>query len=241
MNEAHEAMTTGQSPVDNAGSKRFFEENYWTFLRIRDRYGAMPQPVRKYWADPDALNEVDRTVFDAIFGCRTVLDLGAGDLTMKRKVLRYGFPGRYLTLDPSKEFDYDFHTLDEVPDGSVDAVVILEVIEHIALANVFGFLDTVERKLKPDGRLIISTPNAEYIGSIWAADMTHVHAYRGIDLAALLDLKGFQSALYRIGWISPRASVRERLRYHAARLLTRGILQVDYARGVLVVATRSAS
>jgi hypothetical protein len=145
-------------------------------------------------------------------------------------------------MDPTAEYKHDYASLEAVPSSSVDAVVCLEVIEHIPLAQSFDFLEQVIDKLKPTtGRILISTPNADYLSSIWASDMTHEHAYRGVDLAALLHLYGFRSTVYRIAWRAPKPPFRERMRYQAARLLTRGILQVDYARGIIVVGDRVGS
>jgi hypothetical protein len=218
----------------------FFAKHYWKFLALRDEYAAKPQPIVNYWRDPERLNGVDNLLLSSLWDCARILDVGAGDLAVKHKLQSGGLRGLYHTLDLSQEFAHDFSDLNQVPASSYDAILVLEVIEHIALRDFFTFLERLITKLDQGGRLVISTPNAEFISSIWAADMTHVHAYRSIDLAALLELKGFRSSLYRVAWLSPRASLRERLRYQAARFLTRGILQVDYARGILLVAEQQA-
>ncbi|WP_244807532.1 methyltransferase domain-containing protein [Caballeronia zhejiangensis] len=66
------------------------------------------------------------------------------------------------------------HTPMPFPDGSVDNVVCLEVIEHISdiryqqattLDGIFYFLEEVFRVLRVGGRALISTPNA---ASLWS-------------------------------------------------------------------------
>jgi hypothetical protein len=223
-------------PVDPA--RAFFERHYWSFLAVREAYRAAAQPVIRYWKNPDGLNELEQKILESIRDRKTILDIGAGDLSYKRKFEGAGIQGRYLTLDPTREFDHNFAELSEVAPGSCDAAIISEVIEHIPLSAFFGFVDQVIEKLTPDGRLVFSTPNADFVGGIWSADFTHVHAYAGSDLAAFLHLHGFESMIYRIAWQSPHSPLRERLRYQAARIITRGILQVDYARGMLVIAQR---
>jgi Methyltransferase domain len=224
-------MTT---PVDLRQS--FFERHYWSFLRVREAYRAKPEPIIRYWKEPGGVNDFDRAIFAALASCGTVLDVGAGDLLMKQKVEAQGFRGRYLTLDPTREFAHDYHSLDEVPDGSCDGVVILEVVEHIELDEFFSFMEAVLAKLRPSGVIVLSTPNADFVGGLWSSDFTHVHAYRGSDLAAYLHFSGYESTVHRVAWRSPRDSVRERIRYQLARVVTRGILQVDYARGILLIA-----
>lgn len=224
--------------TDAGSGREFFEKNYWTFLRVRDAYAATPQPAIRWWSDPDALNDSDRVILAALEGCSRVLDLGAGDLTTKKKMLRGGFSGKIETLDPTAEFTHDYANLDDVPVGAFDAVVMLEVIEHIPLAEFFDFIERVFAVLKPDGKLIVSTPNAEYVSTIWASDMTHVHAYRAADFAAFLHCHGFESVINRVAWRSPSDRLKERIRFQIARVVTRLVLQVDYARGVLIVSHR---
>lgn len=221
-------------------AREFFERHYWTFLAVRQAYAAAHQPVISFWKDA-GLCDYERLIFESLAGCDVVLDVGAGDLRTRDKMLQAGFQGSYLTVDPSKEYDYDFESLDDVPSTSIDAIVCLEVIEHIRLEESFQFFADLIDKLSPAGRIILSTPNSDAIWSLWSSDFTHVHSYRSVDLAAYLHVLGFENKLYRIAWRSPHDSLRERLRFQLARLITRGILQVDYTRGIVVVASRVPS
>lgn len=210
-------------------------------MKVREAYAAAHQPVIRFWKETEGLADYERLIFGSISGRRTVLDVGAGDLRIRKKMLDAGFTGSYLTLDHSTEYQYDYSSLNDVPRQSVDAIVCLEVIEHIPLEESFQFFETLTQKLTPGGRIILSTPNADAIWSLWSSDFTHVHSYRSVDLAAYLHVLGFESQLYRIAWQSPHERLSEKLRFQIARVITRKLLQVDYARGIMVVASRTAS
>jgi SAM-dependent methyltransferase len=69
-----------------------------------------------------------------------------------------------------------------VADGSVDAVVGLQVIEHLHCAE--GFVEACARALRPGGRLILSTPNrATFPGGL---NPFHTHEYVAAELEGLL-------------------------------------------------------
>jgi 2-polyprenyl-3-methyl-5-hydroxy-6-metoxy-1,4-benzoquinol methylase len=57
----------------------------------------------------------------------------------------------------------DFESRLPLPSAGVDVVVTLEVIEHIA--NAEGYLGEISRILKPNGHLILSTPNVGFFGT----------------------------------------------------------------------------
>jgi SAM-dependent methyltransferase len=217
-------------------------DGYWAMMELRNAYLGQPTPALD-WPQPhlgDPLCESERAILDHVRGAERLLDVGAGDLRTQTRLQAAGFSGEYHTTDRSPEFEYTYQELADVPDRSYDAVLVLEVIEHIPLADFDAFMDQVLRVLKPGGKLVISTPNAGYVGTIWEADMTHVHAYRLQDLAAYLHLRGVPSTVYRVAWRSPVSSFKERLRVPLWKALTRWVLQLDYARGTLVLGTREA-
>lgn len=110
----------------------------------------------------------------------------------------YGDRVRYLTSTGS--------TL-ELPDASVDVFFSGESIEHVF--NVDAFVDEVYRVLKPGGRFIVTTPNADAVlyhahGERYCHNGEHVSLMSYRELRALLDArfdvqvaKGFNGSFYR--------------------------------------------
>ena len=84
-------------------------------------------------------------------------------------------------------------------DGSVDCVVLSEVIEHINPYYVNRVLAEVNRVLKPVGKLIVMTPNiaslfrrAKLLLGRQPQYRLHVHEYTKGELESLLLLNGFR-------------------------------------------------
>src|SRR5205823_2016517 len=78
------------------------------------------------------------------------------------------FPEQRAALWRSLDVDVRFCNLDEeaIPyeDGSFDAIVFSEVIEHLA-GSPLPALQEMTRVLRPGGKLIVTTPNQLYIKS----------------------------------------------------------------------------
>lgn len=53
-------------------------------------------------------------------------------------------------------------------DGSFDAALFTEVLEHVAITDPIRIMEEIKRVLKPDGMLIFSTPNVCNISNIYA-------------------------------------------------------------------------
>jgi 2-polyprenyl-3-methyl-5-hydroxy-6-metoxy-1,4-benzoquinol methylase len=96
----------------------------------------------------------------------SILVLGSGGGAFDKRLLNHGYTNitsvdlikeNYkVTGTTFKEFDLntDFSVL-----GTFDAIIALEVIEHIE--NQFHFMRCVKKMLKPHGALYLSTPNVE--------------------------------------------------------------------------------
>jgi SAM-dependent methyltransferase len=210
--------------------------NYWEFIQKRNEFGSIKRPVVR-WYPSSGLNQFQSKVFDFVKESPTVLDFGAGDLSLKGKFTKAGFRGKYFTCDVSKDFKYDFSSLEEIVQKKIkfDAILVLEVIEHLNLAEFEKFLPVLVSLVNPGGRLVISTPNAHSINSVWSTDLTHVKSYPHPDLWALFTLKGFDCRPYRVIWTRNKwMSPMEKVKYEIGKVLTH-FLGVDYAVGIALM------
>jgi SAM-dependent methyltransferase len=73
---------------------------------------------------------------------------------------------------------YPANELPNLPDGSFDLVVALDVFEHIPPDQSIDFLQTISAKLTADGALLLRFPNVDtWIGNpLQYGDVTHVNA-----------------------------------------------------------------
>jgi 2-polyprenyl-3-methyl-5-hydroxy-6-metoxy-1,4-benzoquinol methylase len=135
-----------------------------------------------------------------------------------------------LDIDPSGR--YDFQNLDEVAE-TFDTVVAWEVIEHLPLEAIPGWLAELKRVMAPGGRVILSTPNVYRPGQYWK-DASHRTPLAYTELGALLILAGFEvlslHRTYHGSW----------LQYALLRWSPPGLLlplwDLDFAQSVVAVA-----
>jgi 2-polyprenyl-3-methyl-5-hydroxy-6-metoxy-1,4-benzoquinol methylase len=76
-----------------------------------------------------------------------------------------------------------------------DLITAFDIIEHFDKHEVIEFLDSLHAALKPGGRMILQTPNADspWFASIRYGDFTHEVAFTPESLARLLTVCGFES------------------------------------------------
>lgn len=78
--------------------------------------------------------------------------------------------------------------------GEFEAIVALDIIEHLKKEEIINFLNLIRESLKPEGLAIIHTINASSLmatNSIYL-DFTHEVAFTATSLAALLQACGFE-------------------------------------------------
>jgi cyclopropane fatty-acyl-phospholipid synthase-like methyltransferase len=76
-----------------------------------------------------------------------------------------------------------------------DLIVALDVLEHFTKDEVFTFLDAVHQALRPGGRVLLRTPNADspYHSWIRYADFTHEASFSPSSIRQVLRATGFAS------------------------------------------------
>ncbi|MEJ5270320.1 MAG: class I SAM-dependent methyltransferase [Hydrogenophilus sp.] len=77
--------------------------------------------------------------------------------------------------------------------GHFDLISGLDIVEHFRKDEVLRFLDLCHAALKPGGRLVLQTPNAEspWMAAMRYGDFTHELGFNPNALARLLGLVGF--------------------------------------------------
>ncbi len=164
----------------------------------------------------------------------SVLDVGGGDRLYERVLRGLGFTGTYESVDVDRSRQRDYASLDEV-DRRFDAILCLETLEHLPLAQVFHHLCRSRQLIVPGGVFVFSTPNARHPIQVWASDVTHVRPLPYPDLYGLIRISGFgRVEMYRQYVVSSR---KRALIRPLTRALAR-ILEVDHAQGIIGCAWR---
>ncbi len=80
-----------------------------------------------------------------------------------------------------------------------DLIIGLDFIEHLRKNEVFDFLTNCHKALKPDGRIILQTPNAQspFGQSIFYGDFTHEICFTPKGLQHVLNICGFHKFYVR--------------------------------------------
>jgi 2-polyprenyl-3-methyl-5-hydroxy-6-metoxy-1,4-benzoquinol methylase len=102
-----------------------------------------------------------------------------------------GIGARYLTSDVERTHPHDYSDFLAVQDR-FDAIVMLELLEHLQLDTGLRFFQHAVDLLEPGGVLVIGTPNAHHPHQVWSADLTHVRPWPAHDLWALCVVAGLQ-------------------------------------------------
>ena len=135
-----------------------------------------------------------------------ILDLGCGHGAVLYFLARAGYT-RIAGVDTSPEQIQLAHRLGisqaelggvaeflaRREEGSCDAVLLIDIIEHLAPQEVFDLLDSVYRVLVPGGICLVHVPNAEglYGMRIRYGDFTHETAFTAKSASQIFHTIGF--------------------------------------------------
>lgn len=83
--------------------------------------------------------------------------------------------------------------LSRLPDGSVDVIFAMDILEHLDGDTLFRVGDEVFRVLRGGGKLIVHVPNADAIfgSSIRYGDLTHERAFNHLSMRQFMRAVGF--------------------------------------------------
>jgi predicted SAM-dependent methyltransferase len=190
--------------------------------------------VVKWWRSGE-LCEVEKIIFDRVKDRVNILDIGAGDLKLKHKFQQAGYRGDYHTQDIGEEFTYDYHNLDEIT-ARYSAIICLDVIEHLALAEGLSLIHKLSSLLAVDGVMIIQTPNGRCIRNPLISDMTHVHCYNLPDLWAYLTCMNLKVEGFRVVFEALDRSYLQKIRELFGRYTISRLFGLDYADNIVVIA-----
>jgi len=195
--------------------------------------------VRRWW-DTGGLCDIERIYFDAVRDSPSLLDVGAGDLRIMRKLQAAGYRGEYHTQDIGDGGPWTYADLSEVR-RSYGAVLCLDVLEHLPLADGIALLNRMLELLQPEGVLVVQTPNAAYLPEPRSWDMTHVHTYALHDLWAFFSVAGLETTGYRVVLGPERGGLTGTLRSSLQWWVKQKLLGCDFANNVAVIARKPAS
>lgn len=140
--------------------------------------------------------------------------------------------------------------------GQFDAVVLLDVLEHLPAPK--DFLEFLRKKLKPNGILCISTPDIESLASDilkakwWGINRSHLYYFSKRTLFSMLDSAGFNvikcssyPRIFSLRYLSRRLEEYRSFFYHVLNILlklglSKDILfKVDFRDQIMVCARKA--
>jgi hypothetical protein len=202
-------------------------------MKLREEFNRIPKIPVKKWYYSEGLNEIEKVYFDEMKGLEAILEIGSGTNALKRKFYNCGFEGSYDTMDLSREFPQDYHSLKEIR-KKYDGIVILEVIEHMSLDEFWELLTFIETHLTPEGKVALSTAHAGSIVPWESWDLTHIQQYPLHDLYALFRSHSFSAKCFRVWCQRPRVPFKQKIRLLLRKLFCY-ILGVDYTHSVAMI------
>jgi 2-polyprenyl-3-methyl-5-hydroxy-6-metoxy-1,4-benzoquinol methylase len=85
------------------------------------------------------------------------------------------------------------HEFLRIRQGTFDLITAVDLVEHLSKDEVLVFLDDCHAALRPGGRMILQTPNAEspWVASCRYGDFTHEVCFQSNALSRLMRMTGF--------------------------------------------------
>jgi len=160
---------------------------YWELSedikRVKDPLEYLTKKEMTYWAASKAVHEYTLKIRDP-----KILEVGSGlgYLTYAFRTAGFNITGLEISktaVKIAKEKYGDFYISGDLfkyskeNEGVYDIVLLTEVIEHVE--DITSFISALSKLIKPDGQLIITTPNKYFYpdDTIWVSDLPPVHLW----------------------------------------------------------------
>ncbi len=165
---------------------------------------------------------------------RSVLDVGAGDRYYKQVLSKLGIAATYRSADSDNQSGaHDFGDFFQVSEA-FDAILMLELLEHVDANLGIGFLKHARNVLNPGGVLLLSTPNAHHPNQVWRSSLTHIRPWPMDDLYGVLKYAGFN----RVRLVRQYTASSKRMVIKPFTKLLYRLIELDHAQTILAAAWR---
>ncbi|MDY6852853.1 MAG: methyltransferase domain-containing protein [Thermodesulfobacteriota bacterium] len=171
-------------------------------------------------------------VLAAVDSDSKVLDVGANNRRLERKIAEKHGAVYYKSLDIDRNYPHDYYDIREVNE-KFSVIACLDVVEHISVPETFQLLGGIFPLLEEGGLFFISTPNVSHPNYFWR-DCTHRTAWRYNELAGVVCESGFgEVSVFRVGELD----FKGRITYLVFKPLIK-MLDMDYATSIMIRAKK---
>jgi len=203
--------------IEGASTRAFqeaYDELHAEFMAQQQGEGEIYDRVNPRADADDRLRAV---IVASIAPADKVLEIGTGDGVTAARIAEQGahvtsVDVSQLALERAREhwggradldltFAYGDARSLNAADGTLDAVVSENMVEHISLDDMRAHLAEVYRVLAPGGRYLLYTPSRVWSGRVSVG--FHLHVYSLRELVQLLREYGF-----KVSWMEPRLLAR---------------------------------
>lgn len=211
------------------------EDVYWEVVERRASFPGAPLiKIDPDWRERRPPSGPAADLFMShLSNAKTILDVGAGNRYWKDVLMRLGINVKYQSADIESSHDHTFSDFFAVA-SPFDAILMLELIEHLPAEKGLRFLGHAAELLSPGGVLVVGTPNPAHAHWAWSADFTHIRPWPARDIWAILLAAGLEHVeVYRQMLMNKKRRLMWPLQSGLSRLLG-----LDPAEGLLVFARK---